>query len=283
MLYSSSGDAVCGLSMRKPTLKSCLIVVAVSLLLGTACRNGEAAAAPSGGVAGVYSGSITYYRFPGPVASKPRRLFGAVGKEGTGYFVSVSPVSGEVQVFRRLAGSGEITSPRYEVPAEGRAVARGVQKWKFKISSGAGGAHSRRLLGKFNRVDGYAALELRELPASGRRIPLRRRSGAYEGFDINHDTKVDITLYPDGRLGGTDASGCRISGRLSRVANLGVFHARMSFAGPQSCRTATTGVAFFDTHDRTGRFSGAGSYLYLIGASRDFSRGVAMVLRQRSH
>lgn len=267
--------------MSKLTLN--LRLVATTLVLAsTGCWSGRAAAAPSSGAAGIYSGSITYYRFPGPVASRPKRLFGAVGKEGSGYFISVSPASGEVRVFRDLAGTGEITSPQYEVPIAGQAVARGVRKWKIEIRSGAGGAHAHRLLGKFNRVDGYAALKLKELAPMDRDMPLPSRSGAYEGFDINGDTKVDIILYSDGRLGGTDASGCRISGRVTRVANRGVSAIRLRFAGPRTCRMAATGVAFFASRDRTGGFSGKGAYLYLIGANREFSRGFAMVLKHRS-
>lgn len=269
--------------MNKLTLGDRLAVATVLVFAGAGCWSRQAAAAPPSGTAGIYSGSITYYRYPGPVASTPGRLFGAVGKDGTGYFISVSPVRGEIQVFRHLAGSGEITSPQYEVPTEGQAVARGVQKWKFEIRPGAVGGSSHRLLGKFNRVDGYAALELRELSLTDGPISPPRLSGAYEGFDINRGTKVDITLHPDGGLSGTDAFGCRFSGRLTRVASLGVFDARLTFAGSAACRTLAMGVAFFDTRDRTGRFSGAGSYLYLIGADRSFSRGVAMVLRHRSH
>lgn len=267
--------------MNTLALKNNLIVAMALFFAGTAYGCQAAAAGSSGRIAGIYSGAITYYRFPGPVASKPKRLFGAIGKDGLGYFISTAPLSSEIQVFRHLAGSGAIISPEYEVPTEGQTVGRGVQKWKIEIRLGRGSGRSSRLLGKFNRVDGYAALELREVRLTGQHMPLTSRSGAYSGFDGNRHRTVNITLKPDGRFSGTNASGCGMSGRLTRLGERGLFNVRMMSSGPSACRTVVMGVAFFDTRDRTGRFSGAGSYLYLIGTNQDLSHGIAMVLMRR--
>ena len=232
--------------MNRLTLRSGLAVVTVLLLSGACGWKREADATVSSGTAGIYVGSIADYRFPGPIVSAPRQLLGAIGKEGVGYFISLSPASGEVQVYRNLAGSSEITSVEYEVPPEGQMAARGAQKWKIGIRPARGSGNLRRLLGKFNRVDGYAALELRELPLTDRYISLASRSGVYRGVDINRRTRASITLNSDGRLSGTNAAGCRISGRLTRIGDLGVFDVRMALAGALACRTAVTGVAFFE-------------------------------------
>ncbi len=268
--------------MNRLTLRTGLAVIMALLLSGACGCKRTADQSVFSGTAGIYSGSIAYYRFPGPVVSAPVRLLGAIGQEGVGYFIPVSPATGAVQVFRNLAGSGEITSFQYEVRPEGQRAARGAQKWEIRIRRGGGSGNSRRLLGKFNRVDGYAALQLRELPRTDRYISFASRGGVYRGIDLNRRTMASVTVHSDGKISGTNAEGCRISGSLTRVGGLDLFDVRMTLAGAPECRTGITGVAFFDIRDRSGRFSGAGSYLYLIGASGDFSHGVAMVLRRRS-
>ncbi len=268
--------------MSRLTLRSGLVVVTVLLLAGACGWKRAANAAVSGGTAGIYSGSVTYYRFPGPVVSPPRRLLGAIRKDGVGYFIWVYPTTGDVQVFRRLAGYGTITSFEYAVPPEGHMAARGAQKWEIRIEPGISSGQPHRLLGKFNRVDGYAALELRELPPTRRYTSLATRSGLYRGVDSNRRGRASITLHSDGKLSGTNAAGCRIAGHLTRAGGAGLFDVHMTLAGAPACRSRITGVAFFGTRARSGGFSAAGPYLYLIGASGDFGHGVAMVLMRWS-
>lgn len=265
--------------MDKPTITRSLTVVA-ALIFAAAYGSPNNAGASAAGIAGIYSGSTTNYRYPGPAASMPRRLFGAVATDGKGYFVSVPAEISDIRLFRNLVGKGRITSPEYEVPTEGQAAAHGPQNWKIEIRPAGAGLYVIR--GKFNNVSGYLALDLRMQALTHRDVSLDGESGTFRGFDLNRRTKADITLAADGHLTGTDAAGCRISGTLTRVGNLDLFNAGVTFAGPPACHGAMTGAAFFDTRDRSGRFSGAaGSYLYLIGANGDISHGFAMVLSRQ--
>lgn len=264
--------------MDMPIIRKGLNVIAALLLAG-AYASPNAAGATAVGVAGIYAGSTTNYRYPGPTASTSRPLFGAVATDGDGYFVSVRAAS-DIRLFRDLRGKGRITSPEYEVPAEGVAVARGPQNWKIEIEPVSGGMYA--LHGKFNNVSGYVALDLKMQPLTYRDVSLDKKGGVYRGIDINRHTKAVITLAADGQLTGSDAAGCNISGTLNRVENLGLFTADVTFAGAPVCHGAMRGVAFFDTRDRSGELSGAaGSYLYLIGTNGDFSHGFAMALSRQ--
>ncbi len=81
-LYCRSGGSAGGLAMSRLTLRGGLAVVTVLLLAGACGWKRAANAAVPGGTAGIYSGSVTYYRFPGPVVSPPKRLLGAIRKDG---------------------------------------------------------------------------------------------------------------------------------------------------------------------------------------------------------
>lgn len=260
-----------------PKLKNGAAVVAMLLLVGSACADPGAAGAPA---AGIYAGSTTTYRYPGPIVSTPRRLFGAVAKDSTGYFISVPAASSDVYVFRNLHGIGKFTSAEYEVPTEGRAVSRGPRNWKIEIRPA--GASLYALHGKFNNISGYVALDLQMLSLTSSHVSLSVEAATYRGFDVNRDTRVEMTLDAQGRLSGTDTAGCRISGTLTRIENLDLFDAGVTFAGAPACHGTLAGVAFFATRDRTGRFSGAkGHYLYLIGANRNFRHGFAIALSRQ--
>lgn len=253
-----------------------LAVVAVVLLAGT-WSIANAAGATAGGIAGIYAGSTTHYRYPGPTASKSSHLFGAVTTGGNGYFVSVPAPGGSIRVFRNLAGTGRITSPEYEVPAEGQGPARGSRRWKLKIQPAAEGLYA--IHGKFGDVSGYVALDLKMQSLTHRNVSLDAESGVYLGTDINRGTKATITLSRDGQISGAGVEDCSISGTLIRVGKLDLFDAHLKLAGSSACHGTMRGLAFFDTHDRSSRLQGtAGSYLYLIGVRGDLSDGFAMVL-----
>lgn len=265
--------------MDKSTITKSLTIVSAVLLVA-AYGSSNATSTSAAGIAGIYFGSTTSYRYPGPTASTPRRLFGAVASDGTGYFVSVPTADGSIRLFRNLRAKGRITSAEYEVTTEGQAAARGPQNWKIEIQPAGGGLYD--IHGKFNNVSGYVGFDLQMQPLTHREVSLDDESGTYRGIDSNRETKGVITLAADGRITGTDG-GCRISGTLTQVGSLDLFDARVMFSGPPACHEAMTGIAFFDTRDLSGRFSKAqGSYLYLIGTNGDFSHGFAMALsRQR--
>ncbi len=265
--------------MDKLQLKSGLAVIAMLLLAHTGYSNSNSAWASSTRLSGIYSGTATYYRYPGPVASTPNRMIGAVRQDGNGYFISVPAASSDIQLFQNLKSNGQVTSPEYDVPTGERVVARGAQNWQFQVKPAGSSGNTYALHGTFNCGDCYIALNLQMQPLTHQHISLDSRSGRYQGFDVNRLTKVVITLDSKGDLTGTDAMGCHISGTLTPVGKLNLFDASVDIAGPPVCHGAMTGVAFFDTRDRTGQFSGAtGSYLYLIGANSDFSHGFAMAL-----
>lgn len=262
--------------MAKATSRLVLAVVAVVLLAGT-WSIPNTAAASGVGIAGVYAGSITHYRYPGPTASKSGHLFGAVTTGGNGYFVSVPATGGSIRVFRNLEGTGRISSPEYEVPAKGQAPARGTRRWKLEIQPAAEGLYAIR--GKFGNVSGYVALDLKMQSLTHRNVSLESESGRYRGTDINRGTKAVITLSSDGQISGTGVEGCGMSGALTRIGKFDLFDARLKLADSSGCHGTMRGGAFFDTRDRSGRLQGAaGSYLYLIGVRGDLSDGFAMVL-----
>ena len=270
--------------MDKLKLKIGLAIIAMLLLANTGYGNSNPAEASSTRLSGIYSGSATYYRFPGPVSSTPNRMIGAVRQDGNGYFIAVPAASSDIHLFQNLKGNGRVTSPEHDVPTGGRAVSRGVQNWQFQVKPAGSSDNAYALQGRFNCGDCYIALNLQMQPLTHQQISLRSRSGRYQGFDVNRLTKVVITLDSKGDFTGTDAMGCHISGTLTRVGKLDLFDANVNIAGPSACRGAMTGVAFFDTQDRTGQFSGAtGSYLYLIGANSDFSHGFAVALSYQRH
>jgi len=265
--------------MHKPNLIIGLAIVMVLLLAGAAHANPAAATAVSAGTAGMYAGDTTYYRYPGPVAATPKRIFGAVGADGTGYFIAVAASSSDIQVFQKLHGKGQVSSPEREVLTEGRGVARGAQNWQIEIKPKGARGNAYALHGTFNCGDCYIALNLRMQALTHQHVTLSTRAGTYQGFDINRLSKAVITLDSAGRLTGSDALGCRFSGTLTQVGALNLFDARVQIAGASACHGSMTGVAFFDTRDWSAQFSGAsGRYLYLIGASSDFSHGFAMAL-----
>lgn len=260
-------------------LKKGLAVFAVLLLANAGYSNANAAGASSAGVSGVYAGESTFYRFPGPVASTPKPMIGAIRQDGNGYFISVPAASSDIQLFQNLKDNGQVTSPEHDVPTGERAVSRGAQNWQFEVKPAGSSGNAYALQGRFNCGDCYVALNLQMQPLTHQHLSLDSRSGRYQGFDVNRLTKVVITLDSKGDLTGTDAMGCHISGTLTQVGNLNLFDASVNITGASVCHGAMTGVAFFDTRDRTGQFSGAtGSYLYLIGANGDFSHGFAMAL-----
>ena len=261
-------------------LKSAILTaVAMLLLVNPVSGNAHTAATPATPAAGIYAGTTTYYRFPGPVASSPNHLFGAVDEDGTGYFISVPGPSSDIRVLQNLRGIGSIMSTERDVPTAGRGVGRGAQDWPVKIRQTGSRGGTFRIQGKFNCGDCYIALHLHMQPLTHRRQWLNRRAGTYRGFDVNRMTKAAITLDKVGHLAGTDILGCRISGTLTREGSLNLFEAKLEFTGPSACRGAMRGIAFFDNRDRAGRFDGTTQvYLYLMGANRDFSHGFAMVL-----
>ncbi len=260
-------------------LKSSLAVFAVLLLVNTGYSNANAAGASSAGVSGVYAGESTFYGFPGPVASTPKPMIGAVRQDGNGYFIAVPAASSDIQLFQNLRGNGQVISSERDVPTEGQGVARGAQNWQFEVKPADSSGNAYALQGTFNCGDCYIALNLQMQPLTHQHLSLDSRGGRYQGFDINRLTKVAITLDSGGHLTGTDAMGCRISGTLNPVGKLNLFDTNVNIAGSSACHGAMTGVAFFDTRDRTGQFSGAtGSYLYLLGANSNFSHGFAMAV-----
>ncbi|MDE2023028.1 MAG: hypothetical protein KGJ18_02345 [Gammaproteobacteria bacterium] len=268
--------------MGKLNLKSGLAVIAMLLLAHTGYGNSNPAGAPPTRLSGIYSGTATYYRYPGPVASTPNRMIGAVRPDGNGYFISVPAASSDIRLFQNLRGSGQVISPERDVPTEGQGVARGAQNWQFEVKPADSSGNAYALQGTFNCGDCYIALNLQMQPLTHQHLSLDSRGGRYQGFDINRMTKVVITLDSEGHFTGTDAMGCRISGTLTQVGKLNLFDTRVTIAGSSVCHGAMTGVAFFDTRDRTGQFSGAtGSYLYLLGANSDFSHGFAMAVSYR--
>lgn len=265
--------------MCKPKFEYILWVLPVLLLAQTGYGQPNAAAAASTGLAGIYSGDTTYYRYPGPVAATPKRIFGAVGADGTGYFIAADAANSDIQVFQKLQGKGRVSSPEREVPTAEHGVARGAQNWQIEIKSKALRGNAYALAGTFNCGDCYIALRLRMKPLTHRPVMLNNRAGTYQGLDINRLTKAAISLDSAGHVTGTDALGCRLSGTLIQVGTLNLFDTRLHITGAPACHGAMTGLAFFDTRDRSGQFSGAsGSYLYLMGANSDFTHGFAMAL-----
>jgi hypothetical protein len=265
--------------LRKLKTVNRIAAVAMLLLVNPVCGNAQAAGTPAGRAAGIYAGTTRYYRFPGPVASRPEQLFGAVGLDGTGYFISVPGPGSDIRVFQNLKAIGAVMSPEREVPIAGRGVARGAQGWPLEIRHTGTSAGAFDIQGKFNCGDCYIALNLRMQRLTHRSMSLSYRAGTYRGFDVNRLTKATVTLDKAGHFAGTDVLGCRLSGTLNRVGSLNLFEVNLDFIGPSACHGAMRGIAFFDTRDRTGRFDGAAQpYLYLMGANSDFSHGFAMVL-----
>ena len=265
--------------MSTLNFKTGLIVTAALLLANSAYANPDAAAMSSHGTAGIYAGATTYRRFPSPHTSKPSPVFGAVSDSGTGYFISASAASSEIRVFQNLKGSGRVASPESEVPTEGQGVARGAQAWPMDIKPADSSGHPDTLQATFNCGDCVIGLNLEKQPLTQQPVSLSSKAGAYQGADVNRLTKVNLSLDAMGRFTGTDANGCHLSGTLAQVGHLNLFGVSLTLSGASACHGAMTGVAFFDTQDRTGQVPAAkGTYLYLLGASPDFSHGFAMAL-----
>lgn len=275
--------ALMGDVMRNLKLKVGLAVGAGLLLLHTGYAQPNAAAVPMANTAGVYAGTSTFYLFPGPKASKPNHVFGAVSQEGTGYFLAVPGGGSQIQVVQKLTGTGRVFAQESEIPTEGNKVGRGAQRWQFVITPADSHGGSYQLQAKINCGDCYTAYDLRTLPLTQKRITLGKHAGVYHGVDVNRESKVTLTLDAMGRLSGTDEHGCHLSGTLAQTGARNLFDVSMTFSGGEHCHGAMTGVAFFDRTDRTGQVSKAkGSYLYLLGADKELTHGFAMVLAQRS-
>ncbi len=267
--------------MGKATFKYTLMAIAMLLIANPLYASRGVHGPSSNGLTGIYSGKSTYYRFPGPTASRGHQMIGAVGTNGNGYFLSI-PATSSLQVFQDLRHDGEITSAEHDVPTDARGVTRGARMWRFTARSAGSSGRPYELHGKFQSVDGYSTVRLRMLPLTHMSVVLNQRTGRYGGYNISRDTRVEITLSPGGKFTGTYAKGCRISGILTQVGHLNLFDTDMTLGGRVGCDGAMRGIAFFDTTDQTNRSSRTkGDYLYLIGANRNFSHGLAMVLSYR--
>lgn len=265
--------------MNGVNLKTALMLSAVLLVSNAGYTQPNATPTPAANTAGIYAGTSTFYLFPGPKASKPNHIFGAVSREGTGYFISVPGTSVQIQVVQKLMGTGRVFAQESEIPTEGNKVGRGAQRWQFTVTPADTGGHTYDLQAKINCGDCYTAYDLRTSPLTHMRITLGKRAGTYHGVDVNRGSKVNLTLDSNGALTGTDDHGCHLSGALTQTGTRNLFDVSMTFSGGESCHGAMTGVAFFDRKDRTWQVSKAkASYLYLLGASSDLTHGFAMVL-----
>jgi hypothetical protein len=263
--------------------KTGLVVSVALLVLRAGYAQPDAAATSAANTAGIYAGTSTFYLFPGPKASKPKHIFGAVSTDGTGYFISVPGTGVQIQVVQKLMGTGRIFAQESEIPTEGNKVGRGAQRWQFAVTPADSHGDSYQLQAKINCGDCYTAYDLRTLPLTHRRITLGKRAGAYHGVDINRESKVNLMLDAKGAFTGTDDRGCQLSGTLTQAGARNLFEVSMTFAGGAACHGAMSGVAFFERHDQTGQLSSAaGSYLYLLGGDSELTHGFAMVLALRS-
>lgn len=265
--------------MNRVRFNTGLVLSVALLVLRAGYAQPDATATPAANTAGVYAGTSTFYLFPGPKASKPNHMIGAVSTAGTGYFISVPGASGQIQVVQKLMGTGRVFAQESEIPTEGNKVGRGAQRWQFVVTPADPHGDSYQLQAKINCGDCYTAYDLRTVPLTHERITLGKRAGAYHGVDVNRQSKVNLTLDSKAALTGTDDRGCHLSGTLTQADTRNLFDVSMTFAGGAACHGAMTGVAFFERHDQTGQLSSvAGSYLYLLGADSELTHGFAMVL-----
>jgi hypothetical protein len=221
--------------MNRLTLGSGLAVATVLRLWRLPLDTGDGATVFSG-TAGIDGGSIADSRFPRRLVSAPRPPVGARGSKES---ITSSRSSRQTVRFRCIATSRVAARSRAPSPksAAGETAARGAQPRKVRISPAGGSGKLCSGRGKFLRRDGNAALALRELALTGRSISIAGRNAVPRGVNIGQRTRASIASNPAGRLAGTDAAGCRISARLTRIRDLGVVDVRMPLGGALACRT----------------------------------------------
>lgn len=247
-----------------------------AVLLATlgGCNNSSNDAGP---LSGAYAGTLTDYMAPS-FTSGPFIMFGGVNHDGTGYFLPVNTASSGIIAIQGLAGTGDVTGTEYDVPAEGQPVPHGAQTWHFTVTATDSASTTHELKGGFTGVDAGTNVDVTTLPWLGGSPS--SRAGTYQGPDVNRLTNVTMALDTQGNISGNDGLGCHVSGTLTEEGNLRFYDVSLIITGSSSCHGALSGVGFFDYGDLTGRFSGAaGPYLYLLGASGDFSHGFAMELK----
>lgn len=258
--------------MSKQTARFGILIAAAALAVAGCNGSGSNGTTPD--ISGIYSGAAVISAGGNAQASI---AVGAVAQDGNGYFIAVDS-SGDTQLlaYDDLAGIGKVTSSQHEVPAEGSSISRGPETWQFKIKAVDASQTTFGLQGTFTGNGGNSLTVATASNTHAKGL----HAGNYQGQDVNRLTAVTATLGADGKLSGLDGLGCHLAGTLTQEGSLNLFDVSVAITGPASCHGTLTGLAFFDTQDWTGQFSGAhGTFLYLLGANSDFSHGFAMALR----